>query len=404
MPALHELKIVTFAKNNFITTLTHQPIHMTSDNTGNADSVDLTQIFADMDSGIEESNKPILEEEERLRNSTDPNEHLCDARCPHVVAHECNRETIHYVCPISGKINLNDIKWDSAMANKHSECETAKPRSKVTQKNVIVVQEDEIVATDNPQRESTSRSTPKSTREVNLTETHLMMCTIANKTIYEALNIMNPPPRSLEQIQQDLLSSVENDRFHRTFTFSYLHDILVEAHRRHSQLVVRRRLYRHVTEKSIIFETFVSLLSQLFTTLWIITSNNQIRRREVESFKTFTQSLLNCLHSGMRVSNRPILPQGILFFHDSKRKQRSESAHQALQQVQTKLGALSNDKQSEQFQQCTRLSKQIERMHDRLLTEDLPESSEARTSTPTSRGTTDPARHSCATSGSQSNP
>jgi hypothetical protein len=338
--------------------------------------VDFTQIFADMDSSIESSNKPFLDEEQRLRESTDPKEHLCDTHCPHVVPQECNRETVQYVCPISGKINLIDTKWDTTMAMKHSDCETSKSYCKLHQKNVIVVQEDDVVAMDSSQREPTFRNTPKSNRETNLTETHLMMCTIANKTIYEALDVMNPAPRSLEQIRQDLLSTIENDRTQniRPFTLSYLHDMLIEAHRRYSKLVIRRRLYQHAHQKSTLFETFVSLLSQLFTTLWIITSNNQIRRREVDSFKTFTQSLLNCLHSGMRISNRPILPQGILFFHDSKRKQRSESAHQALQQVQTKLGTLSDNRQAEQFQQCTRLSKQIEFIHDRLLTEDLPAS------------------------------
>ena len=221
---------------------------------------------------------------------------------------------------------------------------------------------------------STLRTAPRSTRETNLLEAHFALRSIAEQSIYNTLTNMKPKHREISQIRQELLMAYEHDRSQnlQPFTLVQLNDILIEAHRRSMQSKQRVLLYKHVCKKSVLVEQFVNLLAQLFSTLWIITVHNQIKRRETDSFKAFIKSLLNCLHRGMRIANRPILPRGILFFHETKRKHRSESAHHALQQVQQVLGTLDPSNQTELFQQCIRLSRQLEVLHQKLIDEELP--------------------------------
>lgn len=353
-------------------------------------SVDLStsMIFSEMDACIDSQQESRRAETDRLYASTDPSEHMCGPACPHLQTIESQRETVHRVCPISNLTWGDDTKWDPVLAGKCTQFDDRSNNSITYSKrsnDVIALAEEVPMPMANipaVERENAPRATPRSTRENNLLETHYALRSTAERNIYNTLERMKPQYKEASQIRQDLLTAHEHDRTHfvRPFTLGQLNDIQIEAHRRSEQSKHRTLLHKHVLQKNVLVEQFVNLLAQLFSTLWIIITHNQIRRREDESFRTFVQSLLNCLHRGMRISNQPILPRGILFFHDTKRKHRSDSAHHALQQVQQVLGSLDSTSKTEHFQQCIRLSRQLEVIYEKLIGGDFKGSKGARSS------------------------
>ena len=351
----------------------------------------LNTILCEMDVCLESQQEARNAEIARLCASTNPAEHLCGPNCPHLQSIESQRETVDYVCPVSNLTWGDDTKWDAMLAGKCTQGEDRSTGSFSKRSNDVITLTEEIplpldyVTTE--ERETTSRATPRSTRENNLLETHYALRSTAERSIYNTLEHMKPQYREASQIRQDLIVAQEHDRVHhvRFFALEQLNDIHIEAHRRSEQSKHRALLHKHVLQKSVLVEQFVNMLAQLFSTLWIIITHNQIRRREDESFRTFVQSLLNCIHRGMRIFNQPILPRGILFFHDTKRKHRSDSAHHALQQVQQVLGALDSANKTEHFQQCIRLSRQLEVIYEKLINDDFKSDSKEESS---SRGKT----------------
>jgi len=357
-----------------------------------SDDALLDAIMNDMNECLEAQQENQRTEELRLRESTDPSKHLCGPTCPYLQEIESHRETVNYVCRISNLSWGGNLKWDAALASKNSK--TEQPSGWFQKRSSIIgIDEDYPIAQSTTTNISTdtsadtsyssksigkstckptntaTRAAPRAIRENNLIETHYALRSMAEHCINTTLRRMQPEYRSDAQIRQDLLSSHDNDRAQhvRPFTLVQLNDILIEAQRRSIQSQQRMQLFKHVSSKSELVEKFVNLLAQLFSTLWIIINRDQIRRRELDSFKAFVQSLLNCLHRGMRISNQPILPRGILFFHETKRKYRTDSAHHALQQVQQVLGDLDMSGKFEQFQQCIRLSKELECLHQELI-------------------------------------
>lgn len=379
-------------------------------------------IMSDMDACLEDECDERRAEERRLRASTDPDEHMCGPDCPHLRSIESNRESVHYVCPISHLTWGCDTKWDPVLAGKcaHSDERNNTYGSRKRSADVMTLQEEAPMAMDSStERESTSRAAPKPSRENNLLESHYALRSMAANNIYQVLEAMTPQTRDVAHICQELLATNEHDRMQhlRPFVLTQLNDVYIEAHRRSVLLKQRSLLHRHVVQKTQRIEQFVNVLAQLFATLWIIITHNQVRRREIDSFRVFIQSLLNCLHRGIRVSNQPILPKGILFFHDTKRKHRSDSAHHALQQVQQVLGSLDSVTQTEHFEQCIRLSKQLEGIHDKLINEPIDDhanqpvadkptcaiKTKAEPRQPTSRDNSSNCRPTGATSGSSPN-
>lgn len=339
----------------------------------------LDTIMSDVDLCFESQRQMRASEEMRLRESTDPSEHLCGPDCPHLNSIESQRETIHRVCPISNLTWGSDTKWDALLAGRCTDNSTSCYGYHKRPNDLVIVPEEQQAAiiplaaqhfTSSTSSTNTEhqRATPHSHRDDNLLETHYALRSAAEQNIYTTLESLKPQRRNISQIQQELIASHEQNRKYnmRPFTLVQLNDIQIEAQRRASQSEQRMLLHKHFIQKSLLLKQFVNLLAQLFSTLWIIIQHNQIRRREIDSFKTFVQSLLNCLHRGMRVSNQPILPRGILFFHDTKRKHRSDSAHHALQQVQQKIANLDSSDKTEHFQQCIRLSRQLEIIHEKL--------------------------------------
>ena len=78
----------------------------------------IESIMTDMQSSLDagELSTTRRNEEIRLRNSTDPSEHLCGPLCPHLKMVSSHRETVDYVCPISHQAWGGDKKWDAAIA------------------------------------------------------------------------------------------------------------------------------------------------------------------------------------------------------------------------------------------------------------------------------------------------
>ena len=363
----------------------------------------LSTIFGDLQECLDDRQEVHNVEEARLRLSTDPSEHLCDSNCPHLYSIESQRETVHRVCPISNLTWGSDTKWDLVLASKSAQIDerqhslfkrrpnciiapteqyslsstatldqTERTENTNLLDNVEHVEQVEPVDSCEPSS-STPRNTPRSTRENNLLEAHFALRSIAEQIIYNPLHQMKIQAHSVSQIHQELITASEHDRSRhmRPFTLTQLNDIQIESHRLAMQSKQRLLLHQHVVNKHVRVEQFVNILAQLFSTLWIITAQNQIKRREIDSFKSFVKSLLNCIHRGMRISNQPILPRGILFFHETKRKHRFDSAHHALQQVQNVLGTLNPNSKTELFQQCIRLSRQLEVIHQELIGDDL---------------------------------
>ena len=367
----------------------------TGDGTGDhVNDILMESIMTDMQSSLEESEISTTRrnEEMRLRNSTDPSEHLCGPLCPYLKAVSSHRETVDYVCPISHQAWGGDKKWDAVIAGL---CTTSddngnsrhyKPQRRTTashEKDVLPVYETDLVPMDpapRATREPISRAAPKSTREVNPVETLLSLRSMATQSISQRLNTIELQQQSCNQIQNELvnLHSNENSHNRRPFTLTQLHNVCLEAQRRWTHLEQRACLYKHVLQQSTLVEQFVHTLAQLFATLWILITQNQICRRELDSFRAFVHGLLNCLHRGMRILNQPIIPQGILFFHDVKRKHRGDSAHHALQRVQGAIATIPTGVQRGHFQQCIRLSKQLEDIHETMLNSDPQSTPEAK--------------------------
>lgn len=372
------------------------------------------RIMTDMQSSLDEGGAARREEEARLRSSTDASEHLCGPLCPHLKPLSRQRETTDYVCPISHQTWGLDYKWDAVTAgllpqkDDNGVARHAQPHRRWTalqDRDVLPVQEADFLPMtplDRETRESTPRAPSKSTRELDLVETQLSLCSVATQSIFQALRSMQLQHQTCDQIRAELISSFhhEHNQRRRVFTLTASNDICLEANNRWKHLDQRVRLYEHVMHHSTLLGEFVHTLAQLFATLWILATHNQIRRRELDSFRLFVQSLLNCLHRGMRILNQPILPQEILFFHDLKRKHRGESAHHALQQVQSAIAAIPTGAQQAHFQQCIRLSKQIEKMHDVLLKSAPQSTLEGLTTSRPSRGKVVLGRRSCGSSGS----
>lgn len=366
------------------------------------DAALLDAAMCDMDSCLEQQQQVRSAEEARLRESTDPAEHLCGPNCPYLYIIESQRETTDHVCPISNLTWGGDLKWDPVLAGRCEEHSAASstPFSKRFNEIITIPEECPLPMTEPipTERDPAPRTAPRSTRENDLLGAHYALRSMAEHNIYGTLERMKPENRNVSQIRQELLAAQEHDRARNVhpFTLIQLNDIQIEARRRALQSEQRVLLHKHVLQKSMLVKQFVNILAQLFSTLWIIITHNQIRRRELESFKSFVQSLLNCLHRGMRISNQPILPQGILFFNDTKRKHRSDSAHYALQQVQQVLGTLDSASKTEHFQQCIRLSRQLEVIHEKLLQNDF----KGLTGASSCRDMTSSGHPTCSTSGS----
>lgn len=386
-------------------------------------------IMSDLDACIEETRTDRVVEEVRLRESTDPGEHMCGPGCKYLRAIESMRETTHYVCPISNQTWGNDIKWDTALASKSAQVSQGPTSFNHTRSNHVIALEEEapvqILESHETDQHSAPRNAPRSSRETNFFESHYTLRSVAENLIRNQLNDIgrhhNEPPNT----HQELLVAQEHERARhiRPFTLARLNDIYIETSGRVVQLKHRSLLYEHIAKKNPSVDHFVNILAQLFSTLWIITTHGQIRRRELDSFHTFILSLSKCLYRGVRISDQPILPRGILFFHDDKRRHRSDSAHHALQQVQSTLSTLDSVSQTEQFQQCIRLSKQLESIHHQLIREShtphrraspnrgltrVPSSVKSargvRSNPTSSRGTSCSESRSCATSDPLSNP
>ena len=369
------------------------------------DAALLDVAMSDMDSCLEQQQQERIAEEARLRKSTDPAEHLCGPNCPYLYGIESQRETTDQVCPISNLTWGGDLKWDPILAGRCDERSSTftSPTSFSKHFNdIITIPEECPLPMTEPlqhvERDSVPRSAPRSTRENDMLGAHYALRSMAEHNIYGILDGMRPEKRSVSQIRHELLAAQEHDRSYKVHPFALiqLNDIQIEARRRSLQSEQRVLLHKHVLQKSVLVKQFVNILAQLFSTLWIIITHNQIRRRELESFKSFVQSLLNCLHRGMRISNQPILPQGILFFHETKRKHRSDSAHYALQQVQQVLGTLDSASKTEHFQQCIRLSRHLEVIHQKLLQNDF----KGLTGASPCRDRTSSGHRTCSTSGS----
>lgn len=318
----------------------------------------MEEAFLDMEQSLQEERIEEAKEEDRLRDSLDPNEHLCGRHCKYIELVPSSYSAGTYVCRVSGRSWAQEAKWNHYMAG--HVCSSDKEGQTTTRHTKAIVRS---VDTGSGSKAKADEDTTFSDFQTHVVQVHhIVQIQLTN------VHVTYDDERTRDKISADLMVAHLTDRRARaqSVPLNEINDIMIEIYRRCAEIQQRAHMWKRLREDPTILTQFVHTLCQLVVTLWklIVEKGNRTElRKERLSFPSFASSLLQCLKSGYTFANgHSIVPGDIWLFQDVARKHR-ESAHYATSVLQRATTNMPLDQQVVCFQPCIDLARTLSAQH-----------------------------------------